>query len=138
MGERLDGIQEVGGSSPPASTSLRPAVLPGEGRRGFGWQASNARGRRLPAEALAEAGHQMKWVYLLESLAHPTQHYVGLTDNVSKRLAAHNAGQSAHTAKHKPWKLVAAIRLADDSHARAFEKYLKSGSGRAFVKRRFL
>ena len=67
MGERLDGIQEVGGSSPPASTSLRPAVLPGEGRRGYGWQASNARGRRLPAdlsaiaqrataEALAKAG----------------------------------------------------------------------------------
>ena len=80
----------------------------------------------------------MKWVYLLESLAHPTQHYVGLTDNVSKRLTAHNAGQSAHTAKHKPWKLVAAIRLADDSHARAFEKYLKSGSGWAFAKRRFL
>jgi len=79
----------------------------------------------------------MKWVYLLESLPHPTQQYVGLTDNVSKRLAAHNAGQSSHTAKYKPWKLVAAIRLADDKHARAFEKYLKSGSGRAFAKSHF-
>ena len=34
--------------------------------------------------------------------------YVGLTADVSKRLAWHNAGQSPQTSKLKPWTLVVA------------------------------
>jgi putative endonuclease len=36
----------------------------------------------------------MKYVCLLESVNFPTESYIGLTDNLRKRLAAHNAGQS--------------------------------------------
>jgi predicted GIY-YIG superfamily endonuclease len=61
-----------------------------------------------------------------------------LTSDVRRRLAAHNAGESPHTRKHRPWRLlVVALEFADSERAIAFEAYLKSGSGRAFMKRHF-
>jgi len=77
----------------------------------------------------------MKYVYLLQSLANPTQRYVGLTSNLEKRLSAHNSGQSSHTAKFRPWELVGYLAFEDESKAVDFEQYLKSGSGRAFAKK---
>ena len=74
----------------------------------------------------------------LQSIPHPDQHYIGLTSNVESRLAAHNAGQSPHTAKYRPWKIANYHAFADEAKAAAFEKYLKSGSGRAFVSKHFL
>jgi predicted GIY-YIG superfamily endonuclease len=79
----------------------------------------------------------MKYVYLLQSIFHPEQRYVGLTSDLEKRLAAHNAGQSTHTAKFRPWKLVTFHAFIDEGKAADFEKYLKSGSGRAFANKRF-
>lgn len=79
----------------------------------------------------------MKYVYLLQSIPHPDQRYVGLTSNPQKRLAAHNAGQSPHTAKFRPWKIVTYHAFTDEIKAADFEKYLKSGSGRAFANKRF-
>jgi len=61
---------------------------------------------------------------------------VGVTSDVDKRIIAHNAGQSPHTSKHKPWKLVTYLALTDSKKALEFEKYLKTGSGRAFAKKR--
>jgi predicted GIY-YIG superfamily endonuclease len=78
----------------------------------------------------------MKYVYLFESIDHPDESYVGLTDDLRTRLAAHNAGQSPHTAKFKPWRLVTYVAFSDDAKAVAFERYLKSASGRAFAKKR--
>ena len=79
----------------------------------------------------------MKYVYLLQSIPHPDRRYVGLTSDLKKRLAAHNAGQSSHTAKFRPWTLVGYLAFSDETKAEAFEKYLKSGSGRAFANKRF-
>jgi putative endonuclease len=78
-----------------------------------------------------------RFVYLLESLTDPGRPYIGLTSDVPGRLAAHNAGRSVHTARHKPWRLVTTIEFADEEAAIRFERYLKSGSGRAFAKRHF-
>lgn len=78
----------------------------------------------------------MKYVYLLESINSPEEVYVGLTDDLRARLHAHNAGQSPHTAKFKPWRLVTYIAFSDEAKAVAFERYLKSSSGRAFAKKR--
>ena len=77
----------------------------------------------------------MKYVYILQSLAHPTEYYTGSTDNFHERLKANNAGKSPHTAKYLPWKPVTVLCFADDEKALAFERYLKSGSGRAFADR---
>jgi putative endonuclease len=62
---------------------------------------------------------------------------VGLTSNVTTRLEAHNAGQSLHTTRLRPWELVVSIEFIDERTAVRFEKYLKSASGRAFAKRHF-
>jgi putative endonuclease len=46
------------------------------------------------------------YVYILQSVAQPDQFYTGLCSDVSTRLAAHNTGQSPHTSKFKPWRLL--------------------------------
>jgi putative endonuclease len=79
----------------------------------------------------------MYYVYLLQSASHPTQPYVGLTDNLRKRFQDHNGGRCRHTSKFRPWILVAYFAFNQRHIAVGFEKYLKSGSGRAFVKRHF-
>ena len=76
-------------------------------------------------------------VYILRSVSQPHRPYVGLTHDVDARLDAHNAGRCTHTARYRPWSLVAAIVLADERTAIRFERYLNSGSGRAFAKRHF-
>ena len=77
----------------------------------------------------------MKYVYILESLE-PQHFYTGLTDDLKARLAAHNAGQVPHTSKFRPWRLKTYVACSDEQQAIAFEKYLKSASGRAFAKKR--
>jgi putative endonuclease len=75
------------------------------------------------------------YVYLLDSIESPGHFYVGLTGDLQERLRRHNAGLVSHTAKHCPWCLRTAIAFRDRPVAAAFERYLKSGSGRAFAKR---
>lgn len=79
----------------------------------------------------------MKYVYILESLG-PAQHfYVGITEDVDARLEKHNSGGVPHTSNSRPWRIRTYIAFTDAPRAAAFEKYLKSGSGRAFAKTRF-
>ena len=78
----------------------------------------------------------MKSVYLLQSIRFPNESYVGLTDDLRSRFTAHNAGRSPHTAKYKPWRLVAYIAFSDERKPVEFERYLKSASGRAYAKKR--
>ena len=78
-----------------------------------------------------------RFVYVVRTLREPNRPYVGVTSDVTTRLGFHNAGLSPNTSKYKPWTLVVSIEFPDESRAVAFEKYLKSGSGRAFAKRHF-
>ena len=78
----------------------------------------------------------MFYVYLIQSESIPDQRYVGFTTDLRERLATHNAGGSVHTAKYKPWKPITYHAFADERRAREFEYYLKSGSGRAFARKR--
>jgi putative endonuclease len=78
-----------------------------------------------------------RFVYVLRSDRDQGRHYVGLTANVPKRLQCHNARQSLHTARNRPWRLLVSLEFMDEQAATRFEKYLKSGSGRAFAKRHF-
>ena len=66
-----------------------------------------------------------------------THHYTGLTQDIEARLKAHNHGQVPHTAKFRPWRIETAILFRSREKAIAFEKYLKSHSGRAFAKKHF-
>ncbi len=78
----------------------------------------------------------MRYVYLLQSESFIDQRYVGITSDLKQRLADHNAGKSPHTSKYVPWKLVTYIAFSDVQKAETFERYLKSGSGHAFARKR--
>jgi len=78
-----------------------------------------------------------KFVYVLRSSSDAERHCVGLTSDIGGRVASHNEGRSPHTAKYVPWRVVVCMEFADEQIAARFEKYLKSGSGRAFAKRHF-
>ena len=78
-----------------------------------------------------------RFVYVITTATHPEAFYVGVTSNVPARLADHNAGRCPHTLRRRPWQLHVAIEFTHEATALRFERYLKSGSGRAFAKRHF-
>ena len=76
----------------------------------------------------------MKYVYILQSLASGEHFYTGITGDLDARLSKHNVGAVTHTSKFRPWRIKSYVAFADEARAIAFERYLKSGSGRAFAK----
>ena len=127
-------MQEVGGSIPPGSTTLRPS--------GYAWRSHVVLEGRSVVPGVALLGEdgletQMWYVYIIRSVNSPEQEYTGATADLKQRIPDHNAGKSAHTAKIMPWKLIWYCAFQDKHKALAFEKYLKSHSGRAFAKKRF-
>ncbi|PIZ29387.1 MAG: excinuclease ABC subunit C [Alphaproteobacteria bacterium CG_4_10_14_0_8_um_filter_53_9] len=82
----------------------------------------------------------MFYVYSLQSISHPHKFYIGQTvrwPEDEERLTEHNSGKTAATQERRPWKLVAYFAFTTSSQALAFEVYLKTGSGRAFLKKHF-
>ena len=77
----------------------------------------------------------MYYVYLIHSERIPSETYIGFTKDLRARIKKHNAGGSPHTSKYRPWQLVTYLAFNHKERAIAFEKYLKSGSGRAFAQR---
>ena len=78
----------------------------------------------------------MHYVYLIENLSAQAERYVGMTTDLKKRFREHNEGKSSHTTKFGPWKLISYIAFTNRAKAEAFERYLKSGSGHAFARKR--
>jgi predicted GIY-YIG superfamily endonuclease len=78
----------------------------------------------------------MFYVYLLRSQSSPKQVYSGFTEDLRQRLRDHNTGKSTHTAQHRPWALETYLAFSDRSQALEFERYLKTGSGIAFARKR--
>ena len=58
-----------------------------------------------------------------------------ITDDLDARLLKHNSGEVTSTANYRPWRIKNYVAFTDEGRALAFEKYLKSGSGRAFAKK---
>ena len=81
-------------------------------------------------------GGPVYYVYLIESLSAQAERYVGMTTDLKQRCREHNQGKSSHTTKFRPWKLISYIAFTNRAKAEAFERYLKSGSGHAFARKR--
>ncbi|MEZ4156727.1 MAG: GIY-YIG nuclease family protein [Candidatus Paceibacterota bacterium] len=80
----------------------------------------------------------MYYVYIIESLKDQTR-YVGHTSHTpSKRLDEHNRGLNAYTKARAPYKIVWYGAFLEKQKAKAFEEYLKHGSGHAFAKKRLV
>jgi len=80
----------------------------------------------------------MYYVYILRSINHKKQTYIGFTTNLEKRLKEHNEGLSKHTSKFKPWRIETYVAFTDRKLALRFERYQKMGSGNAFMKKRLI
>ena len=80
----------------------------------------------------------MYYVYILKSETHDSKIYIGVTSNVERRLHEHNVGESTYTKSFLHWRLVSTIGFISKVQAEQFEKYLKQGSGFAFMKKHLL
>ncbi|MBI4067541.1 GIY-YIG nuclease family protein [Candidatus Gottesmanbacteria bacterium] len=75
----------------------------------------------------------MWYVYIL--LCSDNRTYIGCTDNLKDRIKRHEKGQIPATKLRRPIKLISYFAFSNKYTAFNFEKYLKSGSGRAFIKK---
>lgn len=78
----------------------------------------------------------MYYVYIL--ICRDNKPYVGCTDDLKDRLKRHQSGWVPATKGRLPIELVTYVVFKDKYKAFNFEKYLKSGSGRAFLKKRLI
>jgi putative endonuclease len=78
----------------------------------------------------------MHVVYILKCI--DEKPYTGCTENLEERLGRHMNGYVPATKNRLPVQLITHIVFNDKYKAFEFEKYLKSGSGRAFIKKHFI
>ena len=71
-------------------------------------------------------------VYILRSIS-TNKRYIGQTQDIDKRLADHNEGNSRYTKNRGPWVLIYSEKCSSRSEAMSREKFLKSGKGRDFL-----
>jgi len=64
--------------------------------------------------------------------------YVGYTDDLPRRLREHNEGGVQSTKAYRPLEMVAFVAVRTEYKARELERYFKTGSGRAILKKRIL
>ena len=80
----------------------------------------------------------MHYVYVLKTVSEE-RFYVGITADLRRRLAEHNAGLSRYTAKYRPWKLIYYEAYMSESLARKRETKLKNhAKGFQELKKRIL
>jgi len=64
--------------------------------------------------------------------------YIGSTNNLDQRLVEHKNGVVQSTKAYRPLELAAYIAVKSEHKARKLEKYFKTGSGKAVLKKRIL
>jgi len=79
----------------------------------------------------------MYYVYILQSETDQS-FYTGFTEDLKQRIKAHNASGQSYSSKKAPFHLVWYCVFNDKKKALHFEKYLKSGSGFAFARKRLV
>lgn len=78
----------------------------------------------------------MYYIYLLK--CSDNKPYTGCTSDLKERMERHKKGQVPATAGRLPVELISYTAIADKYKAFEFEKYLKSGSGRVFIKKHLI
>ena len=78
----------------------------------------------------------MYFVYILK--CSDNMNYTGCTSNLEERLSRHKNGGVSFTKGRLPVDLIIYFAFSNKYKAFQFEKYLKSGSGRAFANRHLL
>ena len=79
------------------------------------------------------------YVCILKSQRDPKQFYIGYTTDIEKRMENHqNPKASAYTRQYAPRELETFVVFKDKDLVQKFEGYLKSHSGRAFLRKHLL
>lgn len=73
------------------------------------------------------------FVYILYS-AEYRKTYVGITNDLERRLKQHNSGYHLYTKRYMPWAVIYKEEVNDRIEARKREKYFKAASGRKWIK----
>jgi len=73
------------------------------------------------------------YVYAIKSLTR-SYIYVGMSNNVERRLKQHNNGENRSTKPYAPFILILVEEYPSRSEARKREKFLKAGSGKKYLK----
>jgi putative endonuclease len=77
----------------------------------------------------------MHYTYLLEN-QNDKSWYIGFTSNLKRRIFDHLSGNGAETTKRKDgWVLIYYEAYLDKKDAEGRERFLKSGSGRKYLKK---
>jgi predicted GIY-YIG superfamily endonuclease len=77
-------------------------------------------------------------MYYIYSLKCKDGYYIGCTNDLKERMNKHKKGYIVATKNRLPIRLEFYFAIEDKYKAFNFEKYLKSGSGRAFLKKHFI
>ncbi len=80
----------------------------------------------------------MDIVYILKSIKDTKKYYIGITKDLNRRLEEHNGGESGYSKRYAPWEVETYIVFKNKKLAEEFERYLKVGSGNAFLKKRLI
>jgi putative endonuclease len=80
----------------------------------------------------------MFYAYILRSESDPSRLYHGHTSDLRRRLADHNSGDNVSTRNGRPWVIAWYGAFETEAAAMAFERYLKTASGKAFSRKRLL
>ena len=75
-------------------------------------------------------------VYILRSLS-SKKSYVGVTNNIERRIEEHNSGKHFYTKRHTPWEVIHTEEYSNFQEAQRKEKYLKTTSGRRVMQKIF-
>ena len=78
----------------------------------------------------------MLYAYRLESKIDSTRNYVGFSSDLKQRLNDPNRGHCDATRPYRPWRIKFYAAFESEQQARDFERYLKTGSGKAFGNKR--
>ena len=79
----------------------------------------------------------MVYVYVLMSVKKGFRLYIGMSEEVERRLAEHNRGKVQSTKAFRPWRLVVEEKFFSRKAAREREKELKQGSSRQRLRLRW-
>ena len=75
------------------------------------------------------------YVYVLRSVSREFR-YVGSTNELNRRLKEHNDGEVQSTKAYRPLEIAAFVAIPTEKKARELEKYFKTGSGKAILRKR--
>jgi predicted GIY-YIG superfamily endonuclease len=81
----------------------------------------------------------MYYTYILRSIKQPGAIYIGYTKDLRLRLHFHNnPARKDSTKRYCPWVIESYFAFTAEQNAKDFERYLKSNSGKAFMRKRLI